>query len=84
MFVVIIFVSDSVQCGEASDTGDEWDEQYARYVPLVAGFTLFYSLGVPALFYYLVANFKHHGKMGDKIVEDALGWSVELLFHSLC
>ena len=32
------------------------------------------SIGVPFLFFWLVSSFKHHGKMGDKVVQDALGW----------
>ena len=47
---------------------------YLGYTVIAA---VFYSVGIPLFFVYLVHRFKHIGKGGDKVVEGALGWMYE-------
>ena len=57
-----------------ADSTWTYTPEYRRFVPLAAGFALFYGAGVPFLFFWLVSSFKQYGEEGDKVVEDALGW----------
>ena len=75
--LLIIFVSDSVKCGEESATNTEYTERYASFMPLAGIFAIVYSAGVPYLFHYLVRRFKNLGKAGDRVVQSSLGWMYE-------
>ena len=59
---------------EADHAVDCKSKEYTGFVPIVAGFAVFWSVGVPALFLYLVHNFHHHGKAGDKVVRGSIAW----------
>ena len=57
----------------------KYDERYASNIPLAFAFACIYSLGVPALFIWLVYRFKADGQAGNRVIQGALGWPVLIL-----
>ena len=64
----------SVHCFDVVDGKYEYDKAYIAYMPWVAAAAFFYSLGLPALFMFLLKHFMHRGKAGDRVVSKALSW----------
>ena len=56
---------------------DKADQAYKEAAPWVAIFAVVYSLGIPALFGFLVHRYSHSGELAsdaDKLHHRALGW----------
>ena len=69
----------SVRCYSSGDPA-VIDPEYAKILTRVTAFAVFYSLGIPMLFFYLAHRFRHCiacSTEGERMRHRALGWMYE-------